>query len=275
MRGTKNSLVAVALLGGLALVVPPAVAQQSPTEPPEAGGFVALGPERVLDTRALDQPLGPGETLSVPLPVPADAEAVLISITSDVDATELSYITAWPTGTPQPDTSAINPTPGQVRSGAVLVGLGTDSSVSFFNYTGSVSLIVDLQGYTTALAPGVPGPAGPAGPVGPQGPTGPADPTATELVARFGSNAQPIETGTTEDPCTLGDVWLTASFLTPATPAEGQLLEIDTNVVLFTLIGPQFGGDGITTFALPDLRPVAPNGLTYVICTDGLPPSSP
>ena len=35
---------------------------------------------------------------------------------------------------------------------------------------------------------------------------------------------------------------------------EGQLLPISSNTALFSIIGTQFGGDGRTTFALPDLR---------------------
>src|SRR5882762_6242449 len=35
---------------------------------------------------------------------------------------------------------------------------------------------------------------------------------------------------------------------------EGQLLLISENDTLFTLIGTTYGGDGQTTFALPDLR---------------------
>jgi len=35
---------------------------------------------------------------------------------------------------------------------------------------------------------------------------------------------------------------------------EGQLLPISENEVLFQLIGTTYGGDGQTTFALPDLR---------------------
>ncbi|MDX2149952.1 MAG: tail fiber protein [Bryobacteraceae bacterium] len=35
---------------------------------------------------------------------------------------------------------------------------------------------------------------------------------------------------------------------------EGQLLPIDQNDALFVLIGTIYGGDGQTTFALPDLR---------------------
>lgn len=34
----------------------------------------------------------------------------------------------------------------------------------------------------------------------------------------------------------------------------GQLLSIDGNEALYTLLGTTYGGDGITTFALPDLR---------------------
>ena len=35
---------------------------------------------------------------------------------------------------------------------------------------------------------------------------------------------------------------------------EGQLLPINQNQALFALLGTNFGGNGKTTFALPDLR---------------------
>jgi len=35
---------------------------------------------------------------------------------------------------------------------------------------------------------------------------------------------------------------------------NGQLLSIAQNTALFSLLGTTFGGDGVTTFALPDLR---------------------
>ncbi|EIK44576.1 microcystin dependent protein [Cellvibrio sp. BR] len=34
----------------------------------------------------------------------------------------------------------------------------------------------------------------------------------------------------------------------------GQLLPINSNQALFSLLGTTYGGDGVTTFALPDLR---------------------
>lgn len=39
---------------------------------------------------------------------------------------------------------------------------------------------------------------------------------------------------------------------------DGQLLSIAQNTALFSLLGTTFGGDGQTTFALPDLRGRAP-----------------
>ena len=53
---------------------------------------------------------------------------------------------------------------------------------------------------------------------------------------------------------------------------NGQLLAISSNAALFSILGTQFGGNGTTTFALPDLRSRVPlhqgqgNGLSpYVI----------
>lgn len=39
---------------------------------------------------------------------------------------------------------------------------------------------------------------------------------------------------------------------------DGQLLSISSNTALFSLLGTTYGGDGRTTFALPDLRGRAP-----------------
>jgi len=100
--------------------------------------------------------------------------------------------------------------------------------------------------------------------VGPQGPAGP-DP-------RFGytSNVPAPGIGAT---CTVGEVILNAGSVTNGLLAEGQLLPIATYGPLFTLFGTTYGGDGVTTFGIPDLRGVAPNGLTYSICYAGVYPT--
>ncbi len=57
-------------------------------------------------------------------------------------------------------------------------------------------------------------------------------------------------------------------------PCDGRLLTIDGNVALYALLGTTFGGDGIKTFALPDLRGHEPaKGVTYVIALVGRFPS--
>jgi hypothetical protein len=120
---------------------------------------------------------------------------------------------------------------------------------------------------------------GPQGPVGPQGPQGQAgapgaDPVAETFVANFG-----LDTGNaaaaTGAPCTLGQVLLTASTSRTAggLPAIGQLLPISQNTALVALLGTTYGGDGKSTFGLPDLRAITPNHMTYSICVNGTWPS--
>lgn len=73
----------------------------------------------------------------------------------------------------------------------------------------------------------------------------------------------------------LGQLLLVA-YLPKYTPpagwatCDGQLQKIDREVALYTLLGTKFGGDGKTTFALPDLRGHEPmKGITYVISLQG------
>ncbi|WP_319641560.1 tail fiber protein [Methanovulcanius yangii] len=55
---------------------------------------------------------------------------------------------------------------------------------------------------------------------------------------------------------TLGEVTLFAGNFAPRNWAfcQGQLLPISQNAALFSILGTTYGGDGRTTFALPDLR---------------------
>jgi microcystin-dependent protein len=62
-------------------------------------------------------------------------------------------------------------------------------------------------------------------------------------------------------------------------PCAGQILPIEQNVALFSLIGTQYGGDGTTTFGLPKLPPPAGAvegfGPGYMICVEGVFPPRP
>jgi microcystin-dependent protein len=54
----------------------------------------------------------------------------------------------------------------------------------------------------------------------------------------------------------LGEIQMFAFSFAPKfwATCSGQLLPLNQNQALFSLLGAQFGGNGITNFALPDLR---------------------
>jgi hypothetical protein len=79
-------------------------------------------------------------------------------------------------------------------------------------------------------------------------------------------------------PCTLGEILLSANLeyvLPGSVVADGRLLQISSNEALFALFGDLYGGDAITTFALPDLRDVSPGGTIYSVCVAGVFPGEP
>jgi len=121
-------------------------------------------------------------------------------------------------------------------------------------------------------ATGATGPQGAQGPQGPQGPMGPQGPTGVQDL--FGTNTSVATAGTGRQ-CTLGEIILNAGTVANGIRAAGQLLLISENIELFSLLGTLYGGDGTTAFAVPDLRGVAPNGLTYSICAVGIFPRTP
>lgn len=120
------------------------------------------------------------------------------------------------------------------------------------------------------------GPTGATGAEGPAGATGPSgsDPTADAFIGNFGFDTNNADAANGET-CTLGQILLSASpeVTVGGVPANGQLLPISQNTALFSLLGTTYGGNGITTFALPDLRGLAPNDMTYSICDEGIFPS--
>lgn len=149
-------------------------------------------------------------------------------------------------------------------------------------------------GSTGALGPrGVVGPSGPAGPVGlaggsgvpgplgargaagptgaqglpgPRGATGPAGYGPSDF---FGAAPQFQARSGQSLPCTIAAVRLYAGSIGIGMPADGRILHISDYYEIFSLIGTQYGGDGVDIFALPDLRSVTPNGLTSFICVKG------
>lgn len=135
-------------------------------------------------------------------------------------------------------------------------------------------------------ATGAPGPAGPAGPTGPAGSPGATGPAGTipanlnTLSVLLSTNGGVSYTGNTRldhtANCQIGDIILSVNGYggTIALPADGRLLPIVSPYIdIFSLVGTNFGGNGTTNFALPDLRAFAPQGLQYSICINGTYPT--
>ena len=119
-------------------------------------------------------------------------------------------------------------------------------------------------------AVGATGPVGPQGEQGLEGPEGPQGPAGTQ--ALFGTDTNQGAAGNSWEG-TMGQIILSAGSVVNGLPCNGQILSISQYSPLFALLGTKFGGDGSTTFALPDLRDVAPNGLTYSIVIEGVFPN--
>lgn len=77
--------------------------------------------------------------------------------------------------------------------------------------------------------------------------------------------------------CVIGQIILGAVAFTSgnALPADGRLIQISSNPALYSLLGINFGGDGRSTFGLPNLTTITPPGMSYSICVNGIYPSRP
>jgi microcystin-dependent protein len=73
----------------------------------------------------------------------------------------------------------------------------------------------------------------------------------------------------------LGQVMLFGFDVVPlgTIPAAGQQLMINRDTALFSLYSTTYGGNGTTTFGIPNLHGKAPTGLHYRVCTRGAFPS--
>jgi hypothetical protein len=167
--------------------------------------FVAISPQRVLDTRfdiglsgafpgGLSRNLdvtgsvavvGVGNSPSTAIVVPDGASAIVANVTA-VRPTSTGYVAVRPgDATGAPTTSSINvPAAGGQYPNAVTVELPTAGdragTVDLYYFAdqsgGTTHLLFDIVGYYLPGG-GVPGPAGPAGPAGPKGDTGATGPT--------------------------------------------------------------------------------------------------
>lgn len=122
------------------------------------GRFIALTPQRLLDTRGSATAGEDGVVrLAMPAGIPANTEGLVLNVTavnSRLRTNGFGYWTAFPAGQAQGTTSNINiSSPDQTIANLVIVkpsALGVD----FYSYAGG-DLLVDLMGYYTGAGAAV------------------------------------------------------------------------------------------------------------------------
>jgi hypothetical protein len=121
---------------------------------PAGSDYRALTPSRVLDTR---QQLGAAGPVPAAGRVDVDVTgvggvpdsgvaAVVLNVTT-TDATAATYVTVWPSGQPQPNTSNLNVQPGVDTPNLVIATVGADGRISLANQFGTAHLIADVTGW--------------------------------------------------------------------------------------------------------------------------------
>jgi hypothetical protein len=176
----RRLALAIALVlaaAGSVVVLPaaPAAAVLPPGAPtPPAHALVPVHPQRILDTRTDNQPLGPGETrlLHVPFssalgPLGTQGYALNLTAVGPTQATHLS-VAPYVVNGPPPTTSVMNLRAGETRATMAITKttrFGVDNRDWFIvrNNSGTVHLVIDVFGYVgptayanTDLAPTLP-----------------------------------------------------------------------------------------------------------------------
>jgi len=127
---------------------------------PSQSSYTAVGPQRVLETRAVGQTgfTGPtptaGQTVVLDIAgsaahvVPNTAEAVALNVTG-VNAAGDGFVTAWPCDAPRPTASHLNLTPSETSANLVIAPVSADGKVCLFTQSGT-DLVADVFGYLPA-----------------------------------------------------------------------------------------------------------------------------
>ena len=119
--------------------------------------FVAVDPCRIVDTRGPEGPYGSpplsanvARTFDVdsgPCPgIPAGAAAYSLSFGAIVPPGD-GFLSAWPTGAPQPTISQLNFLEGEVIANAAIVPAGANGAIDVLVSAGPTHLYFDINGY--------------------------------------------------------------------------------------------------------------------------------
>jgi hypothetical protein len=121
-------------------------------------GYQPVRPGRVMDTRAgqCGFTMQAGEQREVAIlglaRTPTNgANAVALNVTV-TNPTAASFLTVWPSGTSRPLASNLNFVADQTVPNMVLVGTGAGGRVSVFNSSGTVDVLIDVNGWFAGSA---------------------------------------------------------------------------------------------------------------------------
>lgn len=128
----------------------------------DPGGFIALAPSRILDTRAVGGALAAGESRDLQVTGAGGVPATNVSaVVLNVTVTETSadgYLTVSPAGTGRPLASNLNWAAGATIPNLVVVKVGDAGKVSLYQSgPGSAQVIADVAGYYLGGTPDKPG----------------------------------------------------------------------------------------------------------------------
>ena len=125
------------------------------------GLYNPLVPARILDTRTIGfggTPIGPGQTIDVQVTsqggVPATGVAAAVFNLTATNSTTGGYLTMFPTGGSPPLVSNVNFTANSSVPNRAAVILGTGGKVSIYNPSGTVHVILDVNGWFTDATAG-------------------------------------------------------------------------------------------------------------------------
>ncbi len=144
-----DGTITVRLRGGPAHVVVDVVGWYGAPGAADGDLFTPVQPTRLLDTRP-SAAFGPRESRTVGVvggQVPADATAVVGTLTATEQTAPVTHARIWPAGLPLTPTSDLNSGAGRTQANAVVVRVGAGGAVQLYNDQGRSQLILDVVGY--------------------------------------------------------------------------------------------------------------------------------
>ncbi|WP_159574009.1 hypothetical protein [Curtobacterium sp. 18060] len=128
------------------------------TDGTAAGGFVPVAGKRFVDTRSgLGAPkatIAPGKSVDIQVTgvngVPAGASGAVVNLIAINSTSSDGNLTPYATGSTKPQNS-LHYTPSATTSIQAQVALSADGKMTIANASSTINLVIDLQGYFTAV----------------------------------------------------------------------------------------------------------------------------